>query len=427
MVTNTFTPEFARMTTFSLPSPPAATCNPILATQQPWQWDAPLPAHYGPGSSQADVIPMDAPVQAPLPALYRTLSDAELDARIQHARAQLGDRLLILGHHYQRDEVIRYADLIGDSFKLSAEAATRNTADYLVFCGVHFMAESADILAQPHQQVILPNMAAGCSMADMAHVDDVLDAWDALGKVYDPQQGARQPVLPVTYMNSAAALKAFCGEHNGVVCTSSNATTVLAWAFERGERILFFPDQHLGRNTGAAMGIPLEQMVVWNPRLPLGGNTLEQLQQARIILWKGHCSVHKRFTTRQIAKARQDYPGIRVIVHPECELPVVQAADLAGSTELIINEIARSAPGSQWAVGTEISLVRRLAAQHPDKLIFCLDPVVCPCSTMYRIHPAYLAWVLDNLLEGRVVNHIAVDATTKRWAKVALERMLALR
>ena len=406
--------------------PPNTTCNPKLALQ-PWAFDAPRPPQYGPGSSQDDVIPVNAPVQSSLPALYRELSAEALDARIRGAKEALGERLLILGHHYQRDEIIRYADLRGDSFKLSEQAAARPEADYLAFCGVHFMAESADILAQPHQQVILPNMAAGCSMADMAHTDDVLDAWDALSDVYGTARDARMPIVPVTYMNSAAALKAFCGEQGGVVCTSSNADRVLQWAFERGERVLFFPDQHLGRNTGYKMGIPLEEMVVWNPRQPLGGNTPEQLRQARLVLWKGHCSVHKRFTVAQIEQARRDYPGINVIVHPECELPVVQAADMAGSTEFILARIGDAAPGSQWAVGTEITMVRRLQAQHPDKLIFCLDPVVCPCSTMYRIHPAYLAWVLDNLLEGRVVNRIKVDDTTKHWARVALQRMLALR
>jgi quinolinate synthase len=287
------------------------------------------------------------------------------------------------------------------------------------------MAESADVLAQPHQQVILPNMAAGCSMADMADADDVLDAWDALAEVLGPPASHRAPLVPVTYMNSAAALKSFCGSNGGIVCTSSNAERVLRWAFERGERVLFFPDQHLGRNTGYKMGVGLDQMLVWDPNEPLGGNTAERLRDARIILWKGHCSVHKRFTVAQIEKARRDYPGINVIVHPECELPVVQAADLSGSTEFILARIADAEPGSQWAVGTEFSMVHRLASEHRDKLIFCLDPVVCPCSTMYRIHPAYLAWVLDNLIEGRVVNRIQVDAETKRWAKVALERMLA--
>ena len=404
----------------------AATCSPELALQ-PWNFDAPKPAHYGPGASQADVIPFNAPVQQALPVAYRAMDAAELDRRIQAARRALGTRLLILGHHYQRDEIIKYADLRGDSFKLSELAAARPEADYIVFCGVHFMAESADTLAQPHQQVILPNMAAGCSMADMAHIDDILDAWDALGDVYGPQAGLLQPVIPVTYMNSTAALKSFCGERGGVVCTSSNAEKVLRWALDRGERVLFFPDQHLGRNTGYAMGIPLDRMLVWNPRKPLGGNTLAQLQNAKIVLWMGHCSVHKRFTVAQIAQARRDYAGINVIVHPECELKVVQAADMAGSTEYILAKIAQAAPGTQWAVGTEISMVRRLAAENPDKTIFCLDPVVCPCSTMYRIHPAYLAWVLDNLLEGRVVNRISVDGDTKRWAKVALERMLMLR
>lgn len=403
----------------------AATCDPRLSLP-PWTLDAPLPPHYGPGASKDDLIPVNAPVQAALPAAYRAMDPAEIDRRIRRAREILGDRLLILGHHYQRDEIICYADLRGDSFKLSQQAAARPEADYLVFCGVHFMAESADILSGPNQQVILPNMAAGCSMADMAHPDDVLDAWDALDGIYGPASGQKQPIIPVTYMNSAAALKAFCGENGGIVCTSSNAERVLQWALERGERVLFFPDQHLGRNTGYAMGIPLDQMVVWNPRKPLGGNTPEALQKARIVLWKGHCSVHKRFTVAQIEQARRDYPGISVIVHPECELPVVQAADMAGSTEYILARIAEGAPGSQWAVGTEISMVRRLQQEHPDKLIFCLDPVVCPCSTMYRIHPAYLAWVLDNLLEGQVVNQITVEPTTKRWAKVALERMLAL-
>ena len=263
-------------------------------------------------------------------------------------------------------------------------------------------------------------------MADMADADDVLDAWDALAEVLGPAAGQRAPLVPVTYMNSAAALKSFCGANGGIVCTSSNAERVLRWAFERGERVLFFPDQHLGRNTGYKMGVALDRMPVWDPLQPLGGNTAERLRAARIILWKGHCSVHKRFTVAQIEKARRDYPGINVIVHPECELPVVQAADLSGSTEFILARIADAEPGSQWAVGTEFSMVHRLASEHRDKLIFCLDPVVCPCSTMYRIHPAYLAWVLDNLIEGRVVNRIQVDAETKRWAKVALERMLAL-
>ena len=400
-------------------------CNSKLK-QEPWNFDAPMPAHYGPGSSQDDVIPADAPVQHKLPSFYRALTDVQLANRIERAKDKLGEKLVILGHHYQRDEIIRHADLRGDSFKLSQQAAERTTADYIVFCGVHFMAESADVLAQPHQQVILPNMAAGCSMADMADPDDVIDAWEALVDVLGSAGGERAPILPVTYMNSAAALKAFCGANGGIVCTSSNAERVLRWAFERGERVLFFPDQHLGRNTGYSMGVPLDRMLVWDPSKPLGGNNAQQLRDAQIILWKGHCSVHKRFTVAQIEKARLDYPGIKVIVHPECELPVVQAADLSGSTEFILAHIAAAEPGSKWAVGTEISMVHRLAMENRDKLIFCLDPIVCPCSTMYRIHPAYLAWVLDNLVEGRVVNRIKVAVETKRWAKVALERMLAL-
>ncbi|KAB8145172.1 quinolinate synthase NadA [Chloroflexia bacterium SDU3-3] len=414
------------MTTALPPTLVGATCSPELELQ-PWNFDAPKAPQYGPGASQEDTIPLDAPVQQQMPASYRAMDAAELDRRIRQAKAILGEKLLILGHHYQRDEIIQYADLRGDSFKLSELAAARSQADYILFCGVHFMAESADVLAQPHQQVILPNMAAGCSMADMAHPDDVLNAWDQLAELYGPQQGQRQPLLPVTYMNSAASLKAFCGERGGVVCTSSNADTVLRWAFERGERVLFFPDQHLGRNTGFAMGIPLEQMVLWNPRKPLGGNTPEQLREAKIILWQGHCSVHKRFTVAQIEQARRDYPGVNVIVHPECDIKVVQAADSYGSTEHILAKIAKAEPGSIWAVGTEISMVKRLAAENPDKTIFCLDPVICPCSTMYRIHPAYVAWALDNLLEGRVINRITVDEDTKRWAKVALERMLQLR
>jgi quinolinate synthase len=403
-----------------LPQVPAPLCNPRLS-EGPWNFDAPLPPHYGPGSSQDDVIPANAPVQQALPTLYRFLSEHELHQRIAGAKETLGERLVVLGHHYQRDEIIRHADLRGDSFKLSQQAAARTAADYIVFCGVHFMAESADILAQPHQQVILPNLASGCSMADMAHHDDVLDAWEALGSIY-----GRASTIPVTYMNSAAALKAFCGQNGGIVCTSSNAERVLEWAFKRGERVLFFPDQHLGRNTGYRMGVALDRMVVWDPNLPLGGNTAEQLLEARIVLWKGHCSVHKRFTVPQIEKARREHPGINVIVHPECEFEVVQAADMSGSTELILARISEAPAGSQWAVGTEVSMVRRLAAQNPDKLIFCLDPIVCPCSTMYRIHPAYLAWVMDNLLEGRVVNRVRVEESTKHWAKICLERMLAL-
>lgn len=408
-----------------------ATCSPNLALPT-WSLDVeegqPAVPEYGPGASQEDVAPVLSPLQRQIPARYRQMDAEELDRRILAAKAELGSKLVILGHHYQRDDIIKYADFRGDSFKLSQQAAGRSEAEYIVFCGVHFMAESADVLSGEHQQVILPNLAAGCSMADMANLEDVLNCWEDLERVIGPSSdGNRQPVLPVTYMNSAANLKAFCGERNGIVCTSSNADIVLKWAFERGERVLFFPDQHLGRNTGFKMNIPLEQMVLWNPRKPLGGNTPEQLRQAKIILWMGWCSVHKRFNVKQIAKARVEYPGVRVIVHPECSLEVVQAADAAGSTEYIIKAVEEAPVGATLAIGTEINLVRRLQAEHPDKTIFCLDPVVCPCSTMYRIHPAYLAWVLEALLDGQVLNQIKVDPKISHWAKVALDRMLTVK
>jgi quinolinate synthase len=395
----------------------------------PWAYDAPsrgsrLPV-YGAGASQWDAIPDSTPVQVEIPERYRTMAPDEVARRISAARAELGSRLVILGHHYQRDEIIRWADFRGDSFKLSQLAAGRREADYIVFCGVHFMAESADILAGDHQRVILPNVAAGCSMADMADEAQVLACWRQLDEALGAG-GTRAAVLPVTYMNSSAALKAFCGERGGVVCTSSNATRVLEWAFERGERVLFFPDEHLGRNTGVKLGVPDEAMVVWDPRRPLGGASVAALQRARLILWRGWCSVHARFSVAQIAKARRDFPGITVIVHPECRREVVDAADLDGSTELILETIASAPAGSQWAVGTEINMVNRLAAEHPDKRIFCLDPVICPCSTMYRIHPAYLAWVLEALVEGRVVNEIVVAERVKTSARVALDRMLAM-
>ncbi|HEY8491178.1 MAG TPA: quinolinate synthase NadA [Dehalococcoidia bacterium] len=356
--------------------------------------------------------------QHDIPQEYWTLDGPALTARVAAARRKLGNRLVVLGHHYQREDVIQFADFKGDSFKLARWAAEQRQAEYIVFCGVHFMAESADILSAPHQKVILPNMAAGCSMADMAGTDDVLAAWD------DLQEVLGDTIVPVTYMNSAAALKAFCGRNGGVVCTSSNAQKVLAWAFAQKQRVLFFPDQHLGRNTGVKMGIPLEEMAVWDPRLPLGGLTREELERSRIILWKGHCSVHARFTVDQIREARERYPDVQVVVHPECSLEVVQAADYDGSTEFIAKIITEAPAGSVWAVGTEINLVSRLARENPDKTVFCLDPVVCPCSTMYRVHPAYLAWVVEELAAGRVVNQVTVDAETARWAKVALERML---
>jgi quinolinate synthase len=408
----------------------AAVCSPAV-NNQPWVLDVEegrtaLPV-YGPGASQWDEAPSNTPLQRQIPEKYRTMHPDELHRRILAAKSTLGEKLVILGHHYQRDEIVQYADFIGDSFKLSQQAANRKTAEYIVFCGVHFMAESADILTGNHQKVILPNMAAGCSMADMANLDDVLDCWDALSEVLGEEgENGKQIILPVTYMNSAANLKAFCGENNGIVCTSSNASAVLEWAFERGEKVLFFPDQHLGRNTGVKMGIPLDEMVLWNPAKRLGGNTPEQLRKAKIILWRGWCSVHKRFTVAQIEKARAEYPGVRVIVHPECPMEVVQASDENGSTEYILKAVQDAPAGSVLAIGTEINMVRRLAKEHPDKTIFCLDPLICPCSTMYRIHPAYLAWVLEGLLDDHVLNQVKVDDNVTYWAKVALERMLTV-
>jgi quinolinate synthase len=372
------------------------------------------------GASRADAIPRE----------YALMDGDELDRRITAARAALGQRAVILGHHYQRDEIIKYADARGDSFKLAQFAAHRPEADYIVFCGVHFMAESADILSAPHQRVILPNPAAGCSMADMASIAEVEECWEALADLFASEQtgedGERQSVIPVTYMNSAADLKAFCGRNGGIVCTSSNAAAVLRWAFERGQRVLFFPDEHLGRNTALALGMPADQIVVWDQRRDFGGIEDDTtLIDARVILWKGWCSTHQRFAVEQIADARRRFPGVRVVVHPECQHAVVEAADENGSTEYIVKTIEESPAGTIWAVGTEVNLVKRLAREHPDKTIFCLDPIVCPCSTMYRIHPAYLAWVLEELAAGRVVNQVSVDGETARWAKVALERMLA--
>ena len=355
-----------------------------------------------------------------IPTEYLHLSADELDARIHEAREKLGDRVTVLGHHYQREEIIKYADFQGDSYLLSKNAASRPEADYILFCGVHFMAETARILCSPHQKVILPNITAGCSMADMAPLDDVLDAWDDMQDVL----GSHGGILPVAYMNTIAGLKSLCGRHGGIICTSSNAPAALKWAYERSERVLFLPDQHLGRNTGLKLGLSLDDMVVWNPFKPLGGNTSEMLRKARLVLWQGHCAVHTRFTVKQIETARERYPDIKVIAHPECVMEVVQAADMDGSTEFIRKTINEAPPGSKWAVGTEISLINRLAKQNPDKTVFCLDPVVCPCSTMYRIHPAYLSWVLDGLLQGEVVNQITVDDETQHYSRIALERML---
>ncbi|MEY9777485.1 quinolinate synthase NadA [Arthrobacter sp. MW3 TE3886] len=410
----------------------ASTCSPALA-RGPWDYDlaealAGVPA-YGPGASSTDVAPASTPRQGQLPEEYKLASDAELDARIRAAKAALGDRAVVLGHFYQRDEVIEYADFVGDSFQLANAALTRPDAEAIIFCGVHFMAETADILSRPDQAVILPNLAAGCSMADMADIDSVTECWEQLEEVFgtEPDAEGRVPVIPVTYMNSSAALKGFCGEHGGIVCTSSNAATVLEWAFERGQRVLFFPDQHLGRNTAKAMGVPLEQMPMWNPRKDLGGNNAATLLDSRVILWHGFCSVHKRFNVGQIEKARAEFPGVQVIVHPECPMEVVDAADSAGSTDFIKKAIAAATEPTTFAIGTEINMVNRLAAEYPQHTIFCLDPVICPCSTMYRIHPGYLAWVLEVLVRGEVLNRITVDEDVAAPAKVALERMLAAR
>ena len=357
-----------------------------------------------------------------IPIEYLHCDAEELDQRIYSARKKLGAAVTVLGHHYQREEVIRYADFQGDSFLLSQEAANRSEADYIVFCGVHFMAETARILAAPHQKVILPNITAGCSMADMAPMEDVEDAWEDLEEALG--DGG---IVPVTYMNSIAGIKALCGRNGGAVCTSSNAGAVMQWAFEQAGRVLFLPDQHLGRNTAQKLGVPLDEMVVWNPFRTMGGNTPEQLRRAKIVLWQGHCSVHTRFTVKQVESARQRFPDVNVLVHPECVMETVRAADLVGSTEFIRNQINDAPPGSKWAVGTEISLVNRLAINNPDKTVFCLDPVTCPCSTMYRVHPAYLLWVLESLLEGKVVNEITVPGDVQRDAQVALDRMLSLR
>lgn len=400
-----------------------STCSDKLA-DDPWEID--LSPGYGPGASEDDVISTSAPRQGKLPAEYKKASPEELDRRIRAAKDALGSRVAVMGHFYQRDEVVQYADFVGDSFQL-ARAATQNPeVETIVFCGVHFMAETADMLSQPEQKVILPNLAAGCSMADMADTASVEECWRQLSEIYGTvrDEDGRVPVIPVTYMNSSASLKAFVGRNGGIVCTSSNASTVLEWAFARGKRVLFFPDQHLGRNTAKAMGIALNEMPMWNPREALGGNDEQVLRDAKILLWHGFCSVHKRFTVEQIAQARRDFPNVRVVVHPECPMEVVDASDENGSTDYIVKAIAAAPAGSVFAIGTEISLVQRLATQNPQHTIFCLDPVVCPCSTMYRIHPGYLAWVLEELVAGRTVNHITVDPEVTEHARVALERML---
>ena len=410
-----------------LQSTGASSCDSGLASD-PWAIDR--DPGYGPGASAADSVPGAAPRQGPLPERYTNASDEELDRWILDAKSTLGDRVRILGHFYQRDEIVKYADFVGDSFMLAQAAKQHPEAETFVFCGVHFMAETADILSGAEQAVVLPNLAAGCSMADMATIDQVEQCWRELTEALAASDGGTvtnglQPVIPVTYMNSSAAIKAFCGRNGGIVCTSSNARTVLEWAFDRGQRVVFFPDQHLGRNTAKEMGIDEAQMPLWRPHLPLGGNTVEQLRDARVVLWNGFCSVHKRFTVEQIERARAEHPGVRVIVHPECPAAVVEAADGAGSTEYIRKEVEAALPGQVLAIGTEINLVNRLQQQRPDLTIFCLDPVVCPCSTMYRIHPAYLAWTLEALVAGSVPNRITVDGSVAAESRVALERMLA--
>ncbi|HEX5474179.1 MAG TPA: quinolinate synthase NadA [Vicinamibacterales bacterium] len=359
----------------------------------------------------------------PLPDRYLRLSEDEMDGRIAAARAQLGSRVVVLGHHYQRDEVIRFADCTGDSLALSRAAASRHDAEFVVFCGVHFMAESADVLRGRGQQVILPDLAAGCSMADMATADQLVMCWRELQEM-GVDAGA---IVPVTYINSSAAVKAFVGEHRGVVCTSSNAAGVMTWAWERGERLLMLPDQHLGRNTAYALGVPLDRMVVWDPEEPGGGLSADDIERARLILWKGHCSVHTRFTVAQIDAFRARYPAGRVIAHPECTFDVVQASDLSGSTERIIRTVRESPAGSVWAIATEIHLVNRLATElAPDRTIVTLDPFGCLCSTMFRVSPNHLLWVLEGLVAGRVQNRIVVPADQKRWARLALDRMLTI-
>ena len=370
----------------------------------------------GQGTDPASERGVDCPGDLPAP------SDPDLVARATAAKAALGDRVFVLGHHYQRDEVIQFADVTGDSFKLARDAAARPDAPYVIFCGVHFMAESADILTTPEQQVILPDLAAGCSMADMASADQVDDAWDVL-----TDAGVAEVTVPVSYMNSSAAIKAFTGRHGGTICTSSNARRALEWAFTKGEKVLFLPDQHLGRNTAVRdLGMSLGDCVVYDPHRPGGGLTERQLQDARMILWRGHCSVHGRFGLKNVTDVRARIPGVNVLVHPECTYEVVSAADAVGSTEHIIRVLDAAPAGSAWAIGTELNLVRRLAAAHPDKQVTFLDSTVCYCSTMNRIDLPHLVWSLESLAAGAVRNVITVDPETTAQAKAALDQMLAL-
>jgi quinolinate synthase len=356
-----------------------------------------------------------------LPESYVELSERELDERIARAKAELSTRLVILGHHYQRDEVVKFADYRGDSLKLSQLAANRTEAEFIVFCGVHFMAESADILSADHQAVILPDMNAGCSMADMADLEQVEICWEELARITDAK------IIPITYINSTAAIKSFVGRNGGAVCTSSNARKVMEWALSQAEKGLFIPDEHLGRNTAYRMGIPLKEMAVWSPHKEAGGLTAEEIERASVILWQGHCSVHQRFLPEHVNGVRKRHPAIRVIAHPECRWDVCELADEVGSTELIVKRVAESPSGSQWAVGTEIHLVNRLAKEHPDRLVVSLEDCGCFCSTMYRISPQHLCWTLESLLAGQMVNRVRVDPETKRWARVALDRMLEIR
>ena len=349
-------------------------------------------------------------------------SDPELVERAKIARKELGDRALILGHHYQRDEVIQFADITGDSFKLAQAAAAQSSAEFIFFCGVHFMAESADILTSNQQHVILPDLAAGCSMADMATAQQVDKCWSELTGI-----GVATKTIPVTYMNSSAAIKSFTGEHGGTICTSSNAKKTMEWALTRGEKILFLPDQHLGRNTAVlSLGLSLEDCVLWNPWKPMGGLTAEEIQRAKVILWRGHCSVHGRFTTESVAEVRLRVPEINVIVHPECQHEVVKIADFVGSTEMIIQTVNKAPAGSKWAICTELNLVSRLAANNPDKEVIFLDKAVCYCSTMNRIDLPHLVWAMESVVNGRIVNEIRVDEQVARFSKIALEQMLAL-
>jgi quinolinate synthase len=382
--------------------------------------NAPLPLLVlGHGRDLATERGVECPGDLPAP------SDPELVERARVAKEALGDRVFVLGHHYQRDEVIQFADVTGDSFKLAKEAAARPEAEYVVFCGVHFMAESADILTAEHQRVVLPDLAAGCSMADMAAFDQVEDCWDQL-----VEAGVADLTVPVTYMNSSAAIKAFTGRHGGTVCTSSNAKTALTWALGKvgdGGKVLFLPDQHLGRNTYVRdLGGALDGCVVWDPHKPMGGLTVEQLREATMILWRGHCSVHGRFTVEAVEAARREIPDVRIIVHPECRHEVVELADEVGSTERIIATIAAAPPGTAWAVGTELNLVQRLAEQFPEQRVVFLEKNVCYCSTMNRIDLPHLVWALEALVDGRVVNEISVEPGTARWARTALDQMLAL-